>query len=331
MEEKLYPVSSRRLRLNAQIRSLVSPLRLNHQSFILPLFVDEGLSVPRFVQNMGGVQVETKETIFLAIENALKAGITKFLLFPVPAHKKMVPDDFSFAENIVNSIKNKFSNDIWLAADVCLCSYTRHGHCGLLDSTSTYVDNDTSVALLTQYALKLAQSGVDCVAPSDMMDGRIKSIRNVLNHHGMDQTTLMSYSTKFNSSLYGPFRDACHSAPASDTLKDRKSYQLSSIHALQAIQTSMSDEQDGADILMVKPSSMYMDIIYRIKQTTRLPLAAYHVSGEYAMIESLAALGGIDRQKAHLELWISLHRAGADIIISYAAIHAKEWISTFEY
>lgn len=331
MEKKIYPSVYRRLRSNAHIRSLVSPLRLTHHSFILPLFVEQDLALPRLIDHMHGIQVENKETIFQAIDNALKADIHKFLLFPIPSTKSNYPQDFSFAHTMISSVKAKYQQEIWVASDLCLCSYTLSGHCGILNSEWNKVLNDESIQILTQYATVVAGAGIDCIAPSDMMDGRIKAIRSALDEMGNDQTLIMSYSSKFSSQWYGPFRDACHSTPTVDSLKDRKSYQLSPTSMQEAIRSAVRDEQEGADILMVKPATLYTDVIAQVKMNTNSPVAAYHVSGEYAAIEALAHLGLLDRKKAHLEVWSSLQRSGVDIIISYAATHAKEWIETYEY
>lgn len=228
-------------------------------------------------------------------------------------------------------LREKFGNDIWLAADCCLCTYTQHGHCGVLNSDGTALLNNASVEKLSQYAVLLAQAGAHCIAPSDMTDGRIGAIRTRLDALGMDTVSIMSYSAKFSSQWYGPFRDACHSAPKHSTLSHRKSYQLSPFHPEEALACARRDDQEGADILMVKPATLYTDIISRIKQQTYKPVAAYHVSGEYAAIECLAAKGLLQRSEAHLEVWAALQRSGAQLIISYAATEAKNWIEKTAY
>jgi porphobilinogen synthase len=331
MEKEIYPSIYRRLKSNALVRSLVAPIRLTHQSFILPLFVEENLPAPRYIEFMHGTRVETKNTIFSAIDHALSKGIAKFLLFPIPAGKTDHPKDFSFASGLIHMIKSRYGDAIWLASDVCLCSYTTHGHCGIMDLAHSKVMNTESVHILTLYALELAGAGVDCLAPSDMMDGRIKAIRKALEIQGYDDTVIMSYSSKFSSQWYGPFRDACHSSPAKGILKDRKTYQLSPYNKQEAINCALRDESEGADILMVKPAGLYIDIIQEVKSQTKRPLAAYQVSGEYAAIEQMAHIGMVDRSKAHLEAWSAIARSGADIIISYAAHEAKAWINDFEY
>lgn len=332
MEKKVYPGSLRRLRSNAVLRSLVNPLRLSHQSFVLPVFVEENLERPRPIQNMESVSVQTSVSIIPRMQQAISNGINKFLLFPVPAVKKDIPDDFSFASNIVTKIKAHFGDSIWLAADICLCSYTTHGHCGIMNQERTEVLNQQSVEILSKYAVLLAQAGADCLAPSDMMDSRVKAIRDGLTENKLEYKTIMAYSAKFSSQLYGPFRDACHSSPSSQSsLKDRKSYQLSPFNPVQALCSAKRDESEGADIIMVKPAGLYTDIIALLKDEIERPIAAYQVSGEYAAIELLSERGILDQSKAHMEAWAALQRSGATIIISYAADKAKEWIDKYEY
>jgi porphobilinogen synthase len=265
------------------------------------------------------------------IEEAIKSGANKFLLFPVPSSKAENNFDFSFATNIIRSIKVNFGNDVWIASDLCLCSYTSHGHCGILNEDHSRLINQKTVDVLAKYASLLAVAGADCIAPSDMTDGRIAAIRTSLDSLGYDTVSVMSYSAKFSSQFYGPFRDACHSAPNTKGLKNRKTYQLSPLNINDAIACSLRDEKDGADILMIKPAALYTDVIATLKQKTLKPIAAYHVSGEYAAIESLAEKQLVNREAAHLEVWTALTRAGADIIISYAAKNAKDWIERMEY
>lgn len=327
MERNLFPVTQRRLRSDSHIREMTATVKLSHKSFIQPLFVDEAIHTPREVNGLNGVQVDTTDSVIYSIEQAIGRGAAKFLLFPVPAKKKSNDFDFSFAAKTIARIRSVFGNDAWIAADVCLCSYTDHGHCGILNDDHSQVLNSKTVDVLTQYASLLANDGADCIAPSDMMDGRIGAIRGRLDALGYEQVSIMSYAAKFSSQFYGPFRDACHSAPNTNGLQNRKSYQISPFNANDAIASALRDEKEGADILMVKPAALYSDIIARLKQQTLKPVAAYHVSGEYAAIEALAEKGLVDRQAAHLEVWASLQRSGADIIISYAAKHAKEWIA----
>ncbi len=331
MEKLFYPLTQRRLRTDAHIRELTASVRLSHKAFIQPLFVDEAIDIPRAVNDLPGVEVQTTSSILRTIEKSARGGATKFLLFPVPATKREKGFDFSFAGSVIQSIKKEFGTDVWLASDLCLCSYTSHGHCGILNDDHSRLLNSPTVDVLAKYAAQLAQAGADCIAPSDMTDGRIAAIRTTLNAVSFDTVSIMSYSAKFSSQFYGPFRDACHSAPNTSGLQNRKTYQLSPLNSNDAIASSLRDEKEGADILMVKPSALYTDVIAALKQQTTKPLAAYHVSGEYAAIEALAEKGLVNREAAHLEVWTALTRAGAGIIISYAAAEAKKWIERMEF
>jgi porphobilinogen synthase len=331
MEKIFYPITQRRLRADAHIRELTASVKLSHKSFIQPLFVDEAITDPRAVNGLTGVEVDTPSSVLTTIEQCIKGGATKFLLFPVPANKRESGFDFSFASSLVRSIKENFGNDVWIVSDLCLCSYTSHGHCGILNDDHSKLVNHKTVDVLSKYATQLAIAGADCIAPSDMTDGRIAAIRTSLDAMGYDTISIMSYSAKFSSQFYGPFRDACHSAPDTNGLKNRKTYQLSPLNINDAIASSLRDEKEGADILMVKPAALYTDVIAKLKQQTLKSIAAYHVSGEYAAIESLAEKNLVNREAAHLEVWTALARAGADIIISYAARNAKQWIDKMEY
>lgn len=331
MEPINYPLTQRRLRSSPHIRELAATVKLSHRSFIQPLFVEEGITSPRDVQGLPGVQVDTETTLLHTVEHCLQNGIAKFLLFPVPANKSIAHFDFSFAVKILQKIKQQFGTHVWLAVDVCLCSYTTHGHCGVLNQAHTQLLNNETVQVLSQYAALLAAAGADCIAPSDMTDGRIAAIRKQLDALGHDTVSIMSYAAKFSSQFYGPFRDACHSAPNTTGLQNRKTYQLSPSNISDALASSLRDEQEGADILMVKPAALYTDVIAALKQRTFKPVAAYHVSGEYAAIELLAAASLLQREAAHIEVWTALQRSGADIIISYAAKYAQQWIAQMVY
>lgn len=331
MEKIFYPLTQRRVRAHEHIRELTASVKLSHKSFIQPLFVEEGITTPRKVNGLNEVVVDTIDSVLQAIEDDIAHGITKFLLFPVPVTKTEKQFDFSFATSLVKTIKQQFGDTVWIAADVCLCSYTTHGHCGILNEEHTKLINHKTVEVLSKYAVQLAAAGADCIAPSDMMDGRIAAIRTQLDALGFDDVSIMSYAAKFSSQFYGPFRDACHSSPNSNGLQNRKSYQISPFHVNDAIASALRDEKEGADVLMVKPAALYTDVIAKLKQQTLKPVAAYHVSGEYAAIESLATQGLLNRETAHLEVWAALQRAGADIIISYAARHGKQWIEQMKY
>jgi porphobilinogen synthase len=329
---QLYHNNRRRIRANQHIRELAATVQLNYKEFIQPLFLDESVTEQTPIATLNEINADTLQSIILQIESDLQKGISKFLLFPVPAKKSEQNFDFSFTISGIKEIKKKFGDRIWLAADICLCAYTSHGHCGILNVSKDKVLNDESVKELAKYSLALAKAGADCIAPSDMMDGRIGAIRNILNENNFDDVSIMSYSAKFSSQFYGPFRDACKSAPGNNcNIHNRKTYQASAFNKNDAILSTLRDIDEGADIVMVKPALPYLDIIYELSETIKLPLAAYHVSGEYQSIELLALNNIIERDKAHLEIWTALKRGGAAIIISYAARHAKEWIERIEY
>lgn len=328
----LYHNNQRRLRSSTHIRELAATVQLNHKQFIQPLFIDESIPAQTPISTLNEINSDTIESAIQQIEADLKKGISKFLLFPVPAKKAENNFDYSFATTAISQIKKTFGNSVWIAADVCLCSYTSHGHCGILNSEKDKVLNDASVKELANYALQLAQAGADCIAPSDMMDGRIDAIRAILNENGFDDVSIMSYSAKFSSQFYGPFRDACKSSPAGNIkITNRKTYQASAFNKKDAVASTIRDINEGADMVMVKPALPYLDVIQDLSLQINLPLAAYHVSGEYQSIELLAQNNIIERDKAHIEIWTALKRGGADIIISYAARHAKEWIEKLEY
>ena len=330
--ETRYSSNRRRIRANTQIRELVANVYIDHRDFIQPLFVDESVLERTPMASLNQIAADTIASVLDQISLDLDQGISKFLLFPVPLHKSNKDFDFSFIVKALQAIKETFGSQVWIAADTCLCAYTKHGHCGLLNQEQTAVLNHESVKVLADYALALAKAGADCIAPSDMMDGRIAAIRNVLDEHGFDHIAIMSYSAKFSSQFYGPFRDACKSSPGNNpNLKDRKTYQFSAFNAQDGLLSTIRDIEEGADLVMVKPALPYLDIIQTIKQQTQFPLAAYHVSGEYQALELLASQGLVERSQAHIEIWTSLKRAGADCIISYAARHAKTWIATIHH
>lgn len=331
MEKIFYPITQRRLRKDAHIRELSSSVHLSYKNFIQPVFVDEALTSTQPIGGLANVQVDTLSSILFSIENDLKSGISKFLLFPVPAQKRNKDFDFSFVSALVRAIKQRFSKDIWLAVDLCFCSYTLHGHCGILDEAQSKLINHKTVDELVRYATQLAVAGADCIAPSDMMDGRIAALRTQLDALNYDDISIMSYAAKFSSQFYGPFRDTCRSTPNSTGLRNRKSYQISPFNNKDALASAVRDAGEGADILMVKPAGLYTDIIVLLKQQALKPVAAYHVSGEYAALELLVEKGYAQREAVHTEVWAALQRSGADIIISYAARYAKQWIEQIEY
>jgi porphobilinogen synthase len=329
---QFYHSNRRRIRANPHIRELAATVYLDHKEFIQPLFLDESISVQTPIATLNEINSDTVASLLLQIESDLQKGISKFLLFPVPLQKTEHNFDYSFVTKALQQIKIKFGNAVWIAADVCLCACTSHGHCGILNDAKDKILNHASVQELANYALQLAQAGADCIAPSDMMDGRIGAIRNILDRNQLDEVSIMSYSAKFSSQFYGPFRDACKSSPGNNiTLQNRKTYQASPFNKNDAILSTVRDIEEGADMVMVKPAVPYLDIIHELSATVKVPLAAYHVSGEYQSLELLAQHHIIERDKAHVEIWTSLKRGGANIIISYAARHAKEWIKKIEY
>jgi porphobilinogen synthase len=319
----------RRLRQDAHIRGLTRGIRPHPEQFIQPLFVVEGIAEREVIPGLTGVYRETPASLLTQIEADLAAGCSKFLLFGVPAAHSSHDVDWSFTTAQIAAIKQRFGQDVWLTVDVCLCSSTPHGHCGVLNDSADHVDNAASVRELVAAAVSYARAGADCVAPSDMMDGRIGAIREALDEQGLERTVLMSYAAKFHSSFYGPFRVAADSAPKGEVsrLGDRASYQIDPTRANDALQSVERDVAEGADILMVKPGMPYLDILADLSRQFAHPWAVYEVSGEYAGIELLAEQGLADRVRAPREAWSSFVRAGASMIISYGARHAKEWLS----
>lgn len=310
----------RRRRINATLRDLVRQTTLNCDDFIYPLFVKEGINLKDEVSSMPGVFQMSIDEILKECEYIKTIGLNSIILFAIPNVKDSVGSECLCEQSIiartVKAIKEKFA-DMFVVTDLCFCEYTDHGHCGILDENST-VNNDLTLELSAKQALVHAKAGVDMIAPSGMMDGIISTLRVALDENGFENLPIMSYSTKFASAYYGPFRDVAESTPSKG---DRKMYQMDPANRLEAIEESLEDERQGADILMVKPALSYLDIIRDIRNNTNLPLAVYNVSGEYAMIKNAGMQGLIDYEKVMMETLLSFKRAGADIIISY---HAKE-------
>lgn len=318
----------RRLRLNPLTRELTATTRLSHTQFIQPYFVVDGIKKKEPIPGLTGVYRETKDSLLKQIESDLLNGCNKILLFGIPSKKSATSFDFNFTAKQISRIKKEFGSDIWISVDVCLCSYTNHGHCGILTAEGDHVINHSTVDVLAEQALYYAQAGADCVAPSDMMDGRIGAIREILDHKGLFETLIMSYAAKFHSKFYGPFRIAADSAPKGKVqLKDRASYQIDPANARDALNSAMRDAGEGADILMVKPGLPYLDILQTLSQNISKPWAVYEVSGEYAAIELLAEKGLMNAEAAHKEAWTAFARAGAQMIISYGARSAKQILS----
>lgn len=303
------------------MRDMLRETSLKLSDLIYPLFVVENEGVKDEIASMPGVFRFSIDEILKECEILKKLGIKSILLFGVPALKDSIGLDALSNDGIIartlRAIKQNFANDFVLITDLCFCEYTDHGHCGIL-SPNGAVDNDATLEISAKQALIHANSGADIIAPSGMMDGIIATLRKALDENAFKNLPLMAYSTKFASAYYGPFRDAAGSAP---NFGDRKSYQMDPANAREALRESLEDEAQGADILMVKPALAYLDIISKLKQNTLLPICAYNVSGEYALLKAGAKLGVIDYERVMVETLLGIKRAGADMIITY---HAKE-------
>jgi len=319
------PLTLRRLRQDEHVRALTREIHVRLDQLIQPCFVAEGTGAAEPVPGLTAIMQETPDSLLRQTEADLRAGVRAFLLFGVPRARAARQIDWSFTAGQIRALKARFGKDIWLAADVCLCSSTPHGHCGVLNAEGDHLDNNASVQELTAAALAYAQAGADCVAPSDMMDGRIGAIRRALDANGLERTVLMSYAVKFQSTLYGPFRVAADSAPKTQSaLRDRASYQLDPARPGDAWLCAERDVAEGADILMVKPGLPYLDLLRDLSRAIRKPWAVYHVSGEFAALEALAEKGLAPRAALHREVLTAFKRAGASMIITYGARQARE-------
>ena len=309
----------RRLRQNDSIRRLCRETRLSPDSLIYPIFVDETLKGKRPIPALDGQFHYGLDAVCEAVEECIRAGVGRCILFGLPARKDAVGssawDEHGVVQEAIRVIKAKYP-DFYVITDVCMCEYTDHGHCGILRGHE--VDNDKTLEVLARTALSHAQAGADMVAPSDMMDGRIAAIRAILDEHGLQNVPIMSYSAKYASAFYGPFREAAGSAPS---FGDRKGYQMDPHNRREALKECALDVEEGADILMVKPALSYLDVIRECSDAFDLPMCAYSVSGEYAMIKAAGAAGLIDEYKVMCESALSVFRAGADMLITY---YAKE-------
>ncbi|MHB8138771.1 MAG: porphobilinogen synthase [Smithellaceae bacterium] len=307
----------RRLRKNENLRRLVRETALCVDDLVYPLFAVPGKSVKKPIASMPGQFQMSVDYVAKEAREAYELGIPAVLLFGIPAKKDEQGTDAFAKDGIVQQAVKRIKNevpDILVITDVCLCEYTSHGHCGILEKGQ--VQNDLTLEVLAETALSQAKAGADIVAPSAMMDGQIAAIRETLDENALEDVPIMAYSAKYASSFYGPFREAAQSAPQ---FGDRKSYQMDPANGDEAIREISLDVSEGADIIMVKPALAYLDIIYRAKQEFDLPLAAYNVSGEYSMIKAAAQMGWLDEEKAMLESLTAIKRAGADIIITYWA------------
>jgi porphobilinogen synthase len=315
----------RRLRRTSNLRGLVRETHVQAGDLVLPLFVTHGRDVREAIGSMPGVERLSIEHAVAEAGEAAALGVPAVLLFGIPADKDPEGsgawDDEGVVQLATRAIKDAHP-DLLVIADLCLCEYTDHGHCGVLGAGGA-VDNDATLELLARTATSQARAGADLIAPSDMMDGRVGAIRAALDDEGFTQMPIVAYSAKFASAFYGPFRDAAGSTPA---FGDRRGYQLDPANADEALREVALDVAEGADIVMVKPALPYLDVIRRVKDETRMPVAAYHVSGEYSLIKAAAAAGHLDERAAVLETLTSIRRAGADIVITYHAKDACQWL-----
>lgn len=314
----------RRLRKSDAMRRLVRETHLHPSNFIYPIFVSELVKKPKPIRTMPGISNYPVKEAAKEAQRAFGLGIPAVLLFGTPARKDATGSECHKPDGIVQRAIQEIKSvnpEILVVTDVCLCEYTDHGHCGIIRDND--VDNDGTLELLAEQAVSHARAGADIVAPSDMMDGRVEEIREALDESGFGDTALMSYAAKYCSAFYGPFREAAGSAPK---FGDRRSYQMDPANANEALREIDLDIQEGADIVMVKPALAYLDVMVNAKREIDLPLAAFNVSGEYAMVKMAAAAGIADERQLTLEVLTSIKRAGANIIISYHACQAAEWL-----
>ena len=312
----------RRLRQSAGLRNMIRETQLTVNDLILPLFVIDGKDVKNPIPSMPGHYQLSIDNLLKTAREAYELKIPALVLFGIPAKKDALGTS-AYAQNgivqkAISAVKNKFP-ELVVITDVCLCAYTDHGHCGVMEGEC--VDNDATLDLLARTALSHAKAGADMVAPSDMMDGRVAEIRGALDENNFSQVAIMAYSAKYCSAYYGPFRDACDSAPGCG---DRKSYQMDPANSLEAIREVTMDIEEGADIIMVKPALAYLDIICRVREEIDLPVAAYNVSGEFSMIKAAEKMGWIDGPRAMMETLTAIKRSGADLILTYFAMDAAK-------
>ncbi|OLB54298.1 MAG: delta-aminolevulinic acid dehydratase [Ktedonobacter sp. 13_2_20CM_2_56_8] len=321
---KFPTVRLRRTRQNEKLRGLVRETRLAVDQLIYPLFIAEGIHEPHEIASMPGIVQWPLEQLGRETERIASLGIPAVLLFGIPSEKDEVGSQAYNSRGIIQEairLLKSVNPELLVITDVCLCEYTSHGHCGLIHNGS--VQNDTSLELLARMALTHAEAGADLVAPSDMMDGRVGAIRHVLDEQGFNQTPIMAYSAKFASAFYGPFREAAGSTPQ---FGDRRAYQMDPSNVREALREVELDIAEGADIVMVKPAMAYMDVIRQVREHYDLPVAAYNVSGEFAMIKAAAQNGWIDERRVAMEVLTGIRRAGADMIITYFAPDVAGWL-----
>ncbi|MBR2176447.1 MAG: porphobilinogen synthase [Clostridia bacterium] len=313
----------RRLRSNEQIRRLVRETYVDKKDLIYPIFVIEGENIRNPVPSMPGIYQYSVDQLDEILQPISESKIAGLLIFGIPKHKDELAtsayDDNGITQTAIRYIKTKYP-DILIIADVCLCEYTSHGHCGLVKHD--VILNDETLPLLSKMSVSLAKAGADIIAPSDMMDGRVGAIRKALDENGFLNTPIMAYSAKFASGYYSPFRDAAESAPC---FGDRRTYQMDCSNGKEALREIEADIEEGADIVMVKPALAYLDVVQKASEY-HVPLAAYNVSGEYSMVKAAAQNGWIDEKRIVLENLTAIKRAGADIIITYHALDAAKWL-----
>ena len=314
----------RRLRSDERIRGLVRETSVNKKDLIYPIFVIEGNNIKNPVESMPEVYQYSVDMLDEILEKISKSGISGLLIFGIPSHKDekatSAYDPDGVTQNAVRYIKSKYP-ELLVIADVCLCEYMSHGHCGIVSGEK--IINDETLPLLSKMAVSLAESGADIIAPSDMMDGRVKAIRESLDLNGFKDIPIMSYSAKFASGYYSPFREAGQSAPC---FGDRKTYQMDFANGREALREIADDIEEGADIVMVKPALAYLDIVKSARERFDFPIAVYNVSGEYSMVKSASQKGWIDEKRIVMENITAMKRAGADIIITYHALDVAEWL-----
>jgi porphobilinogen synthase len=320
-------VRPRRLRRTPAIRRLVAQTLLDPADFILPVFVKEGLSAPQPVSSMPGVVQHTVDSLRKAARDAAEAGVGGIIVFGIPAEKdergSAADDPDGISQVALSALRDEVGDDLVILADLCLCEYTAHGHCGVL-ARDGYVLNDATLDRYAATAVAQARAGAHMVAPSGMMDGQVAAIRHALDQAGFADTGICAYSAKYASGFYGPFREAAEGAPQ---FGDRGSHQQDPANAREALREAALDIAEGADIVMVKPALAYLDIIRQVADAATVPVAAYQVSGEYAMVEAAAANGWLDRDRIMLETLTAIRRAGADMILTYWASEAAQQIS----
>lgn len=321
------PVRPRRLRQSAPMRALVRETTLRPSALVLPAFVREGIGEPQPISSMPGVVQHTLDSLVAEGRRAIEAGIGGIMLFGVPQHKDAVGSGAIDPNGILNlataRLREAFGDDLLIMTDLCLDEFTDHGHCGVLDDRGR-VDNDATLEVYAQMAIAQAEAGAHLVGPSGMMDGQVGVIRQALDGAGFDEVTILAYTAKYASAFYGPFREAVNSSLQGD----RRTYQQDPANLRESLRELELDVAEGADIVMVKPGMPYLDVLARIADVSPVPVATYQVSGEYAMIQAAAERGWIDRERIILESLTGFARAGADVILTYTAIEAAQWLNT---